>query len=96
MSEPSGPLYRAECRIAQLEAALRYWMPDENDGLAFASEEYERWVADMQLLDGSPAETDCAHDWKDGSNAVIQSGEFCIKCGAVRAGNNEKIGTKHG
>lgn len=29
----------------------------------------------------------CSHDWKDIRNKVIQSGEACFKCGALRAGN---------
>lgn len=28
---------------------------------------------------------DCEHDWTDARNEVIQSGEWCPKCGSVRA-----------
>lgn len=28
--------------------------------------------------------TQCNHDWKDARNEVVQSGELCIKCGAIR------------
>jgi len=27
----------------------------------------------------------CAHEWADARNAVVLSGEVCLKCGAVRA-----------
>ena len=30
---------------------------------------------------------ECSHEWVDGRNEIIQSGEFCRKCLAVRAGN---------
>ena len=29
----------------------------------------------------------CEHDWVDARNSVVQSGEYCPKCGAIRAGN---------
>jgi hypothetical protein len=34
-----------------------------------------------------PQSEECDHDWKDMRNANIESGEWCSKCGAVRAGN---------
>jgi hypothetical protein len=30
---------------------------------------------------------ECAHNWVDARNKVISSGEVCLKCGAIRAGN---------
>lgn len=29
----------------------------------------------------------CVHKWTDMRNKIIQSGEICLKCGTVRAGN---------
>lgn len=29
----------------------------------------------------------CKHEWLDARNAIIKSGEICLKCGALRAGN---------
>lgn len=29
----------------------------------------------------------CEHDWKDARNQAVESGEVCIKCWAIRAGN---------
>lgn len=37
-------------RIRSLEAALRYWLPEEVDGMSFAASEYERWQHDRALL----------------------------------------------
>lgn len=36
------------------------------------------------VLEGGTA---CEHTWVDMRNALIESGEWCPKCGAVRAGN---------
>lgn len=40
----------ADSKIALLEVALRYWMPQALDGVSVAAEEYERWQHDMKLL----------------------------------------------
>jgi hypothetical protein len=29
----------------------------------------------------------CEHDWKDARNKTVVSGEVCLKCFAIRAGN---------
>jgi hypothetical protein len=34
---------------------------------------------------------DDKHDWRDARNEIVTSGEFCIKCGALRAGNAATI-----
>ncbi len=31
--------------------------------------------------------TACKHDWVDARNEAITSGEYCPKCGGIRAGN---------
>ena len=34
-------------------------------------------------------EDNCEHDWVDARNPVVKSGEICIKCFAIKAGNKE-------
>ena len=29
----------------------------------------------------------CAHEWKDARNKIVESGEICLKCNSIRAGN---------
>lgn len=41
----------------------------------------EKVVDEIERLSG------CTHDWRDARNEVVVSGEFCIKCNAIRAGN---------
>lgn len=36
------------------------------------------------LVNAAPPEA-CKHEWIDATNEVIQSGEVCLKCNAVRA-----------
>lgn len=33
------------------------------------------------------ASPECQHDWRDARNKIVVSGEFCLKCYAIRAGN---------
>ena len=44
----------------------------------------QRWLDDQEEALETSA---CEHDWVDGRNEIIKSGEFCRKCLAVRAGN---------
>jgi len=44
----------------------------------------QRWLDDQEEALETRA---CEHDWVDGRNEIIKSGEFCRKCLAVRAGN---------
>lgn len=53
-----------------------------------------------KLLSEKPV---CEHDWKDARNKVVTSGELCIKCFAIRAGNattdlkrNDEVGSAKG
>lgn len=36
---------------------------------------------------GPSTQGSCVHDWADIRNEVISSGEMCLKCNEVRAGN---------
>ena len=36
---------------------------------------------------GDDMDAACKHDWMDARNEIIQDGEWCRKCGAIRAGN---------
>jgi len=38
-------------------------------------------------VDGEREALGCAHDWRDARNEVVRSGEVCVKCHAMRAGN---------
>jgi len=29
----------------------------------------------------------CVHTWTDARNSIVKSGYICLKCGAIRAGN---------
>ena len=40
---------------------------------------------EKELLDWE--RSDCNHEWKDVRNEVVESGEMCMTCGCVRAGN---------
>lgn len=43
----------------------------------------------LELLDDASA---CTHTWVDARNATVLSGEVCLTCGAVRAGNDASAG----
>jgi len=34
---------------------------------------------------------DCEHEWVDARNQAVKSGEYCAKCGTLRAGNQEAV-----
>ncbi|WP_093114002.1 hypothetical protein [Pseudomonas sp. bs2935] len=36
----------------------------------------------------------CDHDWVDARNQYVKSGELCVKCGAIRSGNQTTDGAK--
>ena len=42
------------------------------------------------LLAKAKGESQCDHNWVDARNKVVKSGEICLKCGALRAGNQSK------
>jgi hypothetical protein len=54
-----------------------------------------RWLEDLadDLRDYAVREREaydnhkCDHSWIDVRNEVVESGEMCLKCGAIRAGN---------
>lgn len=46
----------------------------------------QAWIHEV-----SPCKT-CEHDWKDARNQIVQSGEVCLKCGALRPGNRNDEG----
>lgn len=77
-----------EERNQRLEAALLmiqggHWRGDLN--------EYIAGVLTPSETDGECQE----HDWRDARNEIVESGEVCVRCGAIRAGNTSKIGAKH-
>lgn len=37
---------------------------------------------------------DCDHEWVDARNKYVKSGELCVKCGAIRSGNQTTDGAK--
>jgi hypothetical protein len=43
-------------------------------------------VAEAIMELGSPPEI-CEHQWIDARNVLVESGELCLKCFAIRAGN---------
>jgi len=49
----------------------------------------DAWRLGKGLDVGGEPLPSCDHDWVDGRNAIIKSGEFCRKCHAVRAGNHD-------
>lgn len=59
------------------------------------SREWDRgWKAcwDEYCPDLSPSPTSvCDHEWQDARNPVVKDGEICLKCGAVRPGNQSSL-----
>ncbi len=56
--------------------------------IAMARIETERAsAANWLTLARGPQATDCNHEWSDARNKVVQSGEVCLKCYAIRSGN---------
>lgn len=48
----------------------------------------DRDARDMiESLSGAATPTPCKHEWTDARNEVVKSGEICLKCGTIRAGN---------
>lgn len=43
--------------------------------------------AEAILCGRSNVQYGCEHSWQDIRNQVIESGEACLKCGVIRAGN---------
>lgn len=35
----------------------------------------------------TPVLPECIHEWVDARNKIVQSGELCLKCHAIRSGN---------
>lgn len=62
----------------------------------FWNAELECWSSaasdhDPEFLQPLPAPPDeCDHEWIDATNQVIQGGEICLKCNAVRATKAEE------
>lgn len=40
------------------------------------------------LCGAGPDTPACDHEWVDARNSAVESGELCIKCNALRAGNS--------
>jgi hypothetical protein len=44
----------------------------------------------LRFMEGKKVVIDedaCEHEWVDARNAVVLSGEVCLKCNSIRAGN---------
>lgn len=91
---------RAWALAAHIEQRLRTWrqrqMNRSGDRLALDDFMGEDSISDLvdfvcdeyeldAILHSSPVrKTDCAHRWVDARNEVVQSGEVCAMCGALR------------
>jgi len=51
-------------------------------------------VAEAIMEFASPPPPVCEHKWIDARNALVESGELCLKCFAIRAGNATTDGGK--
>jgi hypothetical protein len=84
---------RSRARIAALEAALRYWLPDLNE-IDVAAEEYERWRVARELLGSepetfvTPAPGTTGADFCDRHKTAFKIGERCSKC--IQSDRGEK------
>lgn len=66
-------------RIAKfIEAEHLKWFEGRNENTSPG-----QW-ADLIRSGAVIEEKKCEHDWKDIRNKVIESGELCFKCGAIR------------
>lgn len=78
---PVAEAARAIARFTETIAATDYI--DEDD--------FNMRMAELQctLFDAvrTLAATPCDHKWVDARNSIVLSGECCLKCGAMRAGN---------
>jgi hypothetical protein len=59
---------------------------DEGEFIETWQGRYHR-VPDVTHWMPLPAPPTCAHAWIDARNTVIESGEICLKCNSMRAGN---------
>lgn len=54
-------------------------------------------INDLQLtanrIDAALSAKPCSHEWADARNSRVLSGELCVKCNAIRAGN-QPVSTK--
>lgn len=65
-------------------------MPTTADEAALMLLLGHRWLlehAPERLTDAGRAGAACQHAWCDARNQYVLSGEFCLRCGAVRGGN---------
>lgn len=78
MSERTQELERAlRCTYEATRSYLRYpTLAGRLDALLSALREAEEVLA--------PA---CQHEWVDARNSAVESGEICLRCNKVRAGN---------
>lgn len=60
----------------------RYGEPHAKECLVFAISQFDPEKPRQHR-------TGCDHDWKDARNEHVQSGEICLKCMTIRAGNAE-------
>jgi hypothetical protein len=58
----------------------------------------ERWelasLIDRGLLRPVDA-VPCTHEWVDARNEIVESGEICLRCNAIRPGNEEVDKSPH-
>lgn len=72
--DQSNVICNQDLRIAELEAENAALRHDLSKSMA-------NHVAD---INGSQMETACEHRYVDVSNAIVESGEVCLQCGAIR------------
>ena len=76
-------LDRAEDRVTFLEQTIRDF--ELTVGLPTASGYYHVAKEDVEILLAALENSLCDHEWVDMRNEVIESGEWCRKCSAIRA-----------
>lgn len=64
---------------------------DENIWIDLTERQEKLDVLIDAALAGKP--DTCGHEWTDVTNSHVQSGELCLKCGAIRAGNQPEEST---
>ena len=70
---------------------------NRNEAIAWIDEECTNIdPRDKDYVDAMKAIRDllatCKHEWADARNQVVKSGEICLKCYAMRAGNTTTTG----
>lgn len=97
--DAADTIERQSAEIARLREALGVYENALSEAEAIFGGEYADQYGPMfelalkarAALAGRPVT--CKHEWIDARNSRVSEGELCLKCGAIRAGNQTEENT---